>query len=148
MMPGSAAEIMEEMTPENAAAVVEEMVRRGEEPGLEVRMSGSGSGFLAGMSSHMHDQKVGSMSGPSSVSPAPGSGPVSLSPGPFADFKEDLMSGSGSGFLDDTMSDKKDKKDKDAKKAEKELKKAEKEAKKAEKAEEKEAKKAEKAEEK
>merc|ERR1711953_1530573 len=67
-------------------------------------------------------------------------GSGSMPPGPAAaDFLEDMMSGSGSGFLDDTMSDKKDKKDKDAKKAEKELKKAEKEAKKAEKAEEKEA---------
>merc|ERR1712226_1119724 len=93
MKPDDVAGIVEGVDTEVAADMFEAMVSRGEG-------SGSGSGFLADMMSAMHDQKVGSVSGPSSVSPAPGSSHVSPAPGPIADFKEEIMSGSGSGPLE------------------------------------------------
>merc|ERR1712226_901947 len=116
MKPDDVAGIVEGVDTEVAADMFEAMVSRGEG-------SGSGSGFLADMMSAMHDQKVGSVSGPSSVSPAPGSSHVSPAPGPFADFKEEMISGSGSGSGADPISDKQAKKDK--KKADRKAKKAE-----------------------
>merc|ERR1711894_635162 len=124
----------EEMTPENAAEVVEEMVARGDETRMVGRMSGSGSGFPADMMSHMHGKKVGSMMPEhefGSMIPEHEFG--SMMPEhefgsmmPEHEFGS-MMPGSGS----------EDKKDKEKKKEEKEKKKEEKEKKKEERKEKK-----------